>query len=165
MTAADADGNTEERRHVPGDGDDVEVWPIRVTSRVGSALTSNTAQTFNLVAAVPEPPEEDAVVIASASAVPSAPRNLVATAGATGIVELDWDAPSVPNGTITGYKVYKSTVAGGAGAYTEVTTNITKIGTTAALTVVTAGLTYFKVVATNSHGDSAQSAFASCTVL
>lgn len=42
--------------------DDVEVWPVRVTSRTASALTSNTAQTFTLTCSVPEPPNEDAVV-------------------------------------------------------------------------------------------------------
>lgn len=163
VTAADALGSTAERRHVPAEGEPLEVWPIRVTSRVGSALTSNTAQTFNLTAAVPEPPEEDAVCAAGAG-LPTPPKALVATAGLTGIVVLDWDAPDYVGAGITGYKVYKSTVAGGGGAYTEVTTNIVKAGTTATLSSLAAGLTYFKVVATNATGDSGQSAFASATV-
>jgi hypothetical protein len=117
----------------PRAGDKLEVWPVIVTQRAGSAMTSNTVQTFTLAAAVPEPPEENAVCAAGGSA-------------------------------ITGYKLYKSTVAGGGGAYTEITTNKTVIGTTAALTAVTAGLTYFKVKATNSSGDSDFSDFASCTV-
>ena len=148
----------------PRAGDKLEVWPVIVTQRAGSAMTSNTVQTFTLAAAVPEPPEENAVC-AAGTGVPSIPLNLVATAGATGIVELDWDLPvSIGGSAITGYKLYKSTVAGGGGAYTEITTNKTVIGTTAALTAVTAGLTYFKVKATNSSGDSDFSDFASCTV-
>jgi hypothetical protein len=148
----------------PVTGQSVEVWPVEVTQRAASNLASNTAQTFSLTAGVFDPPAEDAVVVA-ATGVPSQVRNLVATAGATGIVNLDWDVPSFVGTGVTGYKVYKSTTAGGAGVYTEVTTNITKIGTVANLTAVTAGLTYFKVVATNAAGDSAQSAFASCTAV
>jgi hypothetical protein len=44
--------------------DHVEVWPVRVTSRTASAMTSNTAQTFTLTCSVPEEPNEDAVVAA-----------------------------------------------------------------------------------------------------
>ena len=44
--------------------DVVEVWPVRVTSRSGSAMTSNQAQTFTLTCSVPEEPNEDAVVAA-----------------------------------------------------------------------------------------------------
>jgi hypothetical protein len=150
--------------HIPAEGEPVEVWPVAITQRAGSAMSSNTVQTFTVSAAVPDPPEEDAIVSAT-SGVPTAPKNLVATAGATGLVTLDWDVPDFVGAGITGYKVYKSTVAGGAGAYTEVTTNITKIGTVANLTAVTAGLTYFKVLATNAAGDGPQSAFASCTVV
>lgn len=48
---------------MPIAADDVEVWPVRVTSRAGSAMTSNTAQTFTLTCAVVEVPNEDAVVL------------------------------------------------------------------------------------------------------
>ena len=151
-------------KHMPVAGEEIEVWPVQITSRAGSNMTSNTVQTFTLTAAVPEVPKEDGVV-ALGTGVPSTPRNLVATAGATGIVELDWDVPlSTGSSAITGYKVFKSTVAGGAGSYTEVTTSITKLGTTANLTGLASGLTYFKVAATNT-GDSVQSAFASATVV
>jgi hypothetical protein len=44
--------------------DIVEMWPVRVTSRAGSAMTSNQAQTFTLTCSVPEEPIEDAVVAA-----------------------------------------------------------------------------------------------------
>lgn len=44
--------------------DHVEVWPVRVTSRAASAMTSNTAQTFTLTCSVPREPNEDATVSA-----------------------------------------------------------------------------------------------------
>lgn len=44
--------------------DKIEVWEIRVVSRAGSAMSSNTAQTFTLTCSVPEEPVEDAVVAA-----------------------------------------------------------------------------------------------------
>ena len=44
--------------------DHVEVWPIIVTSRAASAMSSNTAQTFTLTCSVPEAPNEDATIIA-----------------------------------------------------------------------------------------------------
>jgi hypothetical protein len=44
--------------------DNVEVWPIQVTSRAASALASNTAQTFTLTCAVIDVPAENATVAA-----------------------------------------------------------------------------------------------------
>ena len=46
----------------PASGDQVEVWPVIVTSRSASAMSSNTAQTFTLTCSVPVEPNEDAVV-------------------------------------------------------------------------------------------------------
>lgn len=43
-------------------GQSVEVWPVHITSRSAGPLTSNTAQTFTVTAAVPEEPAEDATV-------------------------------------------------------------------------------------------------------
>ena len=40
----------------------VEVWPVIVTSRSASAMSSNTAQTFTLTCSVPVPPNEAAAV-------------------------------------------------------------------------------------------------------
>jgi hypothetical protein len=48
----------------PMSGDSVEVWPILVVSRTMSAGGSNTVLTFTVTAAVPEEPEEDAIVAA-----------------------------------------------------------------------------------------------------
>ena len=42
----------------------VEVWPVNVTSRTASAMSSNTAQTFTLTCSVPKVPNEAAVVLA-----------------------------------------------------------------------------------------------------
>lgn len=42
----------------------IETWPINVTSRAASPMTSNTAQTFTLTCSVPVEPAEDAVVAA-----------------------------------------------------------------------------------------------------
>lgn len=50
--------------HSPIVGDKVEVWPVIITSRAAGALTSNTAQTFSVTAAVNVEPAEDAVVAA-----------------------------------------------------------------------------------------------------
>jgi len=48
--------------HRPTTGDKVEVWPVQITSRAAAALSSNTAQTFTVTAAVNEEPAEDATV-------------------------------------------------------------------------------------------------------
>jgi len=42
----------------------LEVWPVTITSRSMAQLSSNTAQTFTVTAAVPREPAEDAVVVA-----------------------------------------------------------------------------------------------------
>lgn len=42
----------------------VETWVVRVTSRAGSAMSSNTAQTFTLTCSVPVEPNEDALIAA-----------------------------------------------------------------------------------------------------
>lgn len=42
----------------------VEVWPVRVTSRAASPMSSNTAQTFTLTCAVPKEPNESAIITA-----------------------------------------------------------------------------------------------------
>lgn len=42
----------------------IEVWPTHVSSRAGSAMSSNTAQTFTVTCSVPQEPDEDAIVAA-----------------------------------------------------------------------------------------------------
>lgn len=48
----------------PAVGEEVEVWPVQIVSRAGSALQSGTAQMFTLTASVPKEPVEDAIVAA-----------------------------------------------------------------------------------------------------
>jgi hypothetical protein len=43
----------------------VEVWPVRITSRSPMALTNNEVQRFGVEAAIPQEPNEDAVVLAA----------------------------------------------------------------------------------------------------
>lgn len=50
--------------YMPIANNKVEVWPVIVTSRAASALTSNQAQTFTVTAAVPSIPAENATVAA-----------------------------------------------------------------------------------------------------
>lgn len=45
-------------------GEPLEVWPVHVSSRAGSAMTSNTAQVFTLTCSVPAEPSEDGLVVA-----------------------------------------------------------------------------------------------------
>lgn len=42
--------------------DTIEVWPVKVSARVASAMSSNTAQTFSLTCSVPEIPNEAATI-------------------------------------------------------------------------------------------------------
>jgi len=46
----------------PASGEKLEVWPVIITSRAAGALSSNTAQTFSVTAAVNVEPAEDATV-------------------------------------------------------------------------------------------------------
>lgn len=45
-------------------GDEVEVWPVRITARSAMALTNNEVQRFNVEAAIPEVPNESATLTA-----------------------------------------------------------------------------------------------------
>lgn len=49
---------------MPIAGDIVEVWPVKVTSRAASGMTSNTAEMFTLTCSVPSVPTEAATVVA-----------------------------------------------------------------------------------------------------
>lgn len=148
---------------MPIAGQNVEVWPVKVTARTASALTSNTAQTFTLTCAIPEEAQENAVVVATAG-VPSAPTNLSATAVSSTSVLLDFDQPAFVGAGLTTpfYKIYVSSTAGGS--YTEVTTNKTVTGTTATLTSLTTATTYFyKVAAVNAAGTGPLTNYVSVT--
>lgn len=147
----------------PQAGQNVEVWPVIVTSRTGSAMTSNTVQTFTVTGAVHEPPVENAVVTAG-SGVPSAPLNASATASATPYTAVvDWDVPaSVGSSAITSYDVYRSATK--SGSYIKIVSDITKLGTTATLVDLASGINWFKVSATNSQGESELGSAVSATI-
>jgi hypothetical protein len=51
-------------RKAPVAGEHLEVWPVTITSRTAGALSSNTAQTFQITCAVNIEPAEDAVAVA-----------------------------------------------------------------------------------------------------
>ena len=92
--------------------------------------------------------------------VPDPPTGLTATPG-NGQVSLSWSAPSNNGGaSISGYKVFRGTSAGGEGT--------TPVGTPAGTTFTDTSLTngtiyYYTVKAVNSVGDSNASAEASAT--
>jgi subtilisin family serine protease/fibronectin type 3 domain-containing protein len=95
----------------------------------------------------------------AAPTIPGAPTGLNATAG-NGQVALSWTAPASNGGSaITGYRIYRGTVAGG-----ETYTGTTVAGTSYTNTGLANGTTYFfKVSAVNAVGEGALSAEASAT--
>ena len=103
--------------------------------------------------------EASATPVAPAT-VPDPPTGLTATPG-NGQVSLSWSAPSNNGGaSISGYKVFRGTSAGGEGT--------TPVGTPAGTTFTDTSLTngtiyYYTVKAVNSVGDSNASAEASAT--
>jgi subtilase family serine protease len=94
--------------------------------------------------------------------VPSAPQNLVATAG-NAQVALKWNAPSSNGGAaITGYNVYRGATTGGEG--TTAIANLSGSTTSYTDTGLTNGNTYYYTVkAVNSVGTSSASNEASAT--
>lgn len=50
--------------NLPESGDDIEVWPVMITSRTMANMSSNTVLTFTASCAVMEEPAEDGVVAA-----------------------------------------------------------------------------------------------------
>lgn len=139
---------------IPESGDVCEVWPINVVSRTAAAMSNNTVQTFTIQCSVNLVPAEAATVTGGVASVPSVPLNLTGTAGASGILVLDWDAPTV-GAPITSYDVYTGATLNGA--YTKVVANIVKVGTTATLSSLTpGGSAYYRVSATNGTGEGPQ---------
>lgn len=148
----------------PAAGEPVEVWPVRIVSRTAGALSSNTVQTFTVTASVPVEPVENAIV-GSATAVPSAPLNLVGSKEANGVAVLDWDVPSFVGTGFTGYTISQSSTQGGTYNNLTVGANLTITGTTARVSGLTTTQTYwFKVVATNAAGSSVAAGPVSVTV-
>ena len=97
-----------------------------------------------------------------ASAVPSAPTGLTATASSSSVIGLSWTAVTPPaNCTISSYSVYRSTTSG----FTPSSSNLVAsgvTGTTYSNTGLAASTTYYYIVeAVDSDGSSAASAQAS----
>jgi len=98
--------------------------------------------------------------VASAANVPGAPQALAASAAKGKGITLAWQAPSSNGGLpITGYRIYRSTTAGGTRTLIQ-----TVSGTSYKDATTTRGTTYFYVVtALNSAGESQPSNEASAT--
>jgi hypothetical protein len=154
---------------IPRSGNNVEIWPVGITSRSASQMTSNTVQTFTCMGALLDPPAENGTVTAS-TGVPANVTNLLAAKEATGIVVLDWDAPAFLGtgglSTTTPYKVYQgatsASVATGGTALTGAA--FTQTGTTARITGLSAGTYYFAVEAVNLAGTSGGRTIVSITI-
>ena len=63
--ADDCDPDSAAGSQPPADGDAIEVWPVKITSRTAAALSSGSVQMFSVTAAVTEVPCEDAVAAAA----------------------------------------------------------------------------------------------------
>lgn len=87
---------------------------------------------------------------AAAAIIPTAPRNLSATAG-DGYVDLDWDVPNSDGGaSITNYEIHRSTSSDGE----QLFHTTSDVSTTYRDSNVTNGTTYYyKVLAVNSVGN------------
>ncbi|MBU4072111.1 MAG: fibronectin type III domain-containing protein, partial [Candidatus Thermoplasmatota archaeon] len=94
--------------------------------------------------------EDDATPISGVISVPSAPLNLIATAGDDKVV-LNWQAPSSDGGSaITNYRIYRGTTSGGETFLIEVGNALTYTDTG----VINNQTYYYKVKAKNSVGES-----------
>jgi fibronectin type 3 domain-containing protein len=137
---------------------------VNATSFTDTGL-SNATTYYYKVAAVnavgPSPSSSEASATPQATA-PSAPLTLVASGG-NASVTLSWTAPTSDGGSgLTGYNVYRGTTAGGESTTPPLATNVTVTSFTD--TTVTNGSTYYyKVVAVNTVGTSAQSNEAAAT--
>lgn len=120
-----------------------------------------TVAAVNSVGASAVSAEAAATPTAVQATAPSPPRNLTAS-GSTGSVRLSWTAPISDGGSaITGYSVYRGTLAGGESP-TPVATRVT--GTSFTDSALVNGTTYYyQVTAVNAVGTSTPSNEASAT--
>jgi hypothetical protein len=100
------------------------------------------------------------VTFTTLSTAPSAPQDLIATAGSNSIT-ITWYIPASNGGSpITGYKILRGTTSGG-----EIQlTNIANILTYTDTSVTSGQIYYYKVSAVNSQGEGAMSKEANATV-
>jgi fibronectin type 3 domain-containing protein len=126
-----------------------------IRSYVDSAVVAGTTYYYKVRAVnAVGPGSYSSEVSAVSIAGPSAPQNLVATAGAQQVV-LTWSAPASDGGSaITSYKIYRGTSSNGETYLTSVSSSL--------LTYTDTGLTagtryYYKVTAVNAVGESSYS--------
>ena len=126
-----------------------------VTTYDDAAVTNGTTYYYkvsavNGVGEGAQSNEASATPQAGGATTPSAPQNLTAAAARGKGIQLSWAAPASNGGSpITGYNVYRGTVAGGEALLTSVG-NVTSFKDTA----TTRGVTYYYVVkAVNAVGE------------
>ena len=151
------------RGTVPG-GETFTGITVAGTSHTDTGLTNGTTYFYkvsavNVVGEGSLSAEASATPTAPVATVPGAPTGLTATPG-NGQVSLSWTAPASNGGSaISGYRIYRATVAGA-----ESYTGITVTGTSYTNTGLTNGTTYYyKVSAENDVGEGSLSAEASAT--
>lgn len=130
---------------------------VAVSVRIG--FSKNRGRIPGAAAAEPVPP--------SGNVVPDSPVFQTYTAGTSGQAVLGW---LLPSGTLTGQYIYYGTNAlncnpvGYAAAQCFRSSFLGASATSTTLTGITAGLTYFRLTASNANGESEESAQVSVTV-
>ena len=129
---------------------------VQATSHQVVGLTNGVSYIFTVAGAnAGGTGTASAAVIAVPSAVPSVPRNLIATSG-TGAVELTWDPPVyLASAAVSGYRIERRVVANG---WLVVVSNTESTATSYTVTGLDSTLDHeFRVAAWNSTGMSPMS--------
>jgi titin len=129
---------------------------VQATSYLVVGLTNGVSYTFTVAGTnAGGTGTASAAVVAVPTAVPSVPRNLIATSG-PGAVELTWDPPVYPAGAaVSGYRIERRVVAGG---WLVVVSNTESTATSYTVTGLDSTLdNEFRVAAWNSTGMSPMS--------
>ena len=129
---------------------------VQDTSYLVVGLTNGVSYTFTVAGTnAGGTGTASAAVVAVPTAVPSVPRNLIATSG-PGAVELTWDPPVYPAGAaVSGYRIERRVVAGG---WLVVVSNTESTATSYTVTGLDSTLdNEFRVAAWNSTGMSPMS--------
>ena len=129
---------------------------VQDTSYLVVGLTNGVSYTFTVAGTnAGGTGTASAAVVAVPTAVPSVPRNLIATSG-PGAVELTWDPPVYPAGAaVIGYRIERRVVAGG---WLVVVSNTESTATSYTVTGLDSTLdNEFRVAAWNSTGMSPMS--------
>ena len=136
---------------------------VNRTSYVDNGLVNGTTYYYRVAAvnAVGTSPQSSEAAGLPAATAPSSPQSVVTTGGNSSVA-VAWSAPTSDGGSpVTGYNVYRGTVANGESS-TPVASGLSTTGFTD--TGLTNGTTYFyKVAAVNSVGTSVLSTESSAT--